>query len=120
MSRDRAPGVVECYGHRRQELLHPPGQIRITRSGILHLIKLSGKTAEVMDRPGSRADGDAGSWHKPMRGYRQDGLGSGDLDPDATPAFGVGVAPHGIHGIAMSEEDGRPKLSHKNVPFRGE
>src|SRR5713101_5916544 len=101
------PGFVQRDLERRQHLLDAACEVRIARRRILHLIELTWKSTEIVNRLWSRGNSDASFWNKPMRRDRQNCLGSGSLDPNPPPRLGVAIVPEGIHWIAMAEKDGR-------------
>src|SRR5256885_6154871 len=54
-----APPIVAAHWHRREQFLDANGEVRVAGRGILHLIQLARKAAEVVDGSWRGAHGDS-------------------------------------------------------------
>ncbi len=106
------PGAVKLHRERLQHFLNSTSKFRIARGWILHLVEFSRKAPEIMNGSRRRADGDASSRYKPMRGNCQNRSWSHRLLSDLPPSRGIAVIPQGVHGIAVSKEYSRQYFSH--------
>src|SRR6185437_13784086 len=107
------PGGIERHRKRRQRFLDAARQPRGTWGGILHVIELARKAAEVVDGSRRIAGRYTRSGHEPVGRDREDRPRPRQLFTDSPPALGVGVAPNGIHRFAVSEEDRGLWLGHR-------
>src|SRR6185437_4842216 len=107
------PCGIERHGKWRQRFLDAARQPRGTSGGILHVIELARKPAEVVDGSRRIAGRYTRSGHVPVGRDRQDRPRPRQLFTDSPPALGIGVEPNGIHRVAVSEEDRGQWFGHR-------
>jgi len=61
-----APTVIATHRHRRKQFFDTRSKVEIAGRGILHVIQLARKAAEVVDRPWRGAHGDRCVFDEPV------------------------------------------------------
>src|SRR6266403_373247 len=83
------PTKVKADEYWRQQTLYSLRQIGITWSRILHFIKLTWKTSEIMNRAWGRHCRYGSTWQIPMSRNRQHGFWARNCLSNTCPAAGV-------------------------------
>src|SRR5271157_1687087 len=112
-----SPRAVQLHRERLQHFLYSTRKFPIARSRVLHLVEFSRKATEIMNGPRRRADGDASSRYKPMRGNCQNRFWPRRLLSDLPPSRGIAVVPQGVHWVAVSKKYRRQYLSQRRTPL---
>jgi hypothetical protein len=112
------PTIVASHQRRCKQSLDPRSKVGITWRGVLQLIQLARKAAEVMDRPRSSAYGDGRIFDVPVRGDREYRLGPRQGRADLCPPLCIGVCQQRIHGIPVPNEQRWHPPAHFRIAFR--
>ena len=100
------PGVVQSHRQGREQFLHATSKAGIAGRGVLHSIQLPWESAKIMNGSRRSADRYSDTRDELMRRNRENGFWFRDFGANLPPRFGVDFLGDGIHGIAMSKEDG--------------